>query len=684
MPASLPGPGRSSGPARQNALLPGPRGRPRLARRAGGALLAAALLAVADPAPAQLVLSEGTNFSVDVAASGETLAIDLLGTLWVLDSGGGSAEPVSAGLQPARRPRWSPDGERLLFQSASAFGSRIGVVAPGEAPRWLDDGRWFDQHPDWHPDGERIVFSSERRDSGFDLWEMELATGRARRLTRHAGDETEPAWSPDGADLAWIAQADGEWRLVLEPRGEPERVLVRSALPLAAPAWRPDGTLLTYLRGTADGYRLEMVILSEPPVVHTLATGQDFFLEPASWLDRERLVYTADGVIKERSINAWQAKEIRFRAEIGTPGDGPVERPAALAVADAPEGRLLLHAPRLFDGMRPGYRENMDVVIEGGRIAAIAPHAPHGNLAELDLGDVTVLPGYVDAWTSLPPGGQASAGLELLSYGVTTVVASNAPELDPALWESEATPGPRLLFAAPASERAEPPEGRAPVLVTVPAAGSEGAQGAGLVRFWHARGVPVLAESWNLGFRLGADLFLGIDVLPASPRGRQYQDVRLAMGSGPLTMLSGLADPATPGLAPLFASRQAGFWSRPYELARRYAVPPALAPDSGRVAVGSKPNGFPAGLATHAELAALGAAGLGPDEVLWAAGRNAARALGLEDQVGRIAPGALADLVVVAGDPRARVTDSAAVVAVVRNGRFFSVAGLLDRASAVE
>ncbi|HEX7061153.1 MAG TPA: amidohydrolase family protein [Woeseiaceae bacterium] len=621
---------------------------------------------------------------MDAAPSGETLAMDLLGTLWLLDADGGAAEPATAGLQPARRPHWSPDGERLLFQSASAFGSRIGVVVPGEAPRWLDDGRWFDQHPDWHPDGERIVFSSERRASGFDLWEMELATGQVRRLTRHAGDETEPAWSPDGEALAWIAHADGEWRLVVKPRDRPERDLVRSDEPLAAPAWRPDGTLITCLRGTADGYRLEMVLLSEPPVLHTLATGQDFFLAPASWLDRERLVYTADGVIKERSINAWQAEEIPFRAEIGTPGDGPAARPAALALEDAPANRLLIHAPRLFDGMRAGYRENMDVLIEGGRIASVEPHAPRENLSELDLGDVTVLPGYIDAWTSLPPGSQASAGLELLSYGITTVVASGVPDLDPTLWESEAAPGPRLLFALPASERAEPPAGRAPVLVTVPAAGSEGARGAGLVRYWHARGVPVLAESWNLGFRLGADLFLGIDMLPASPRGRQYQDVRLAMGSGPLTMLSGLADAATPGLEPLFASRQASYWSRPYELARRYAVPPALAPDSGRVAVGSKPNGFPAGLATHAELAALAAAGLGPDEVLWAAGRNAARALGLEDQAGRIAPGALADLVLVAGDPRARITDSVAVVAVVRNGRFFSVAGLLDRASAVE
>src|SRR5690606_12434699 len=142
------------------------------------------------------------------------------------------------------------------------------------------DGRWFDQHPDWHPDGDRIVFSSKRHDTGFDLWQMDLGTGRASRLTRHAGDETEPAWSPDGEDLAYVHHDENGWRLLLRSRGTPEVELVTSKAPLASPAWRPDGTLITYLRSDGTEYRLEMAILSKPPVIRALATGQDFFLTP--------------------------------------------------------------------------------------------------------------------------------------------------------------------------------------------------------------------------------------------------------------------------------------------------------------------------------------------------------------------------------------------------------------------
>ena len=47
--------------------------------------------------------------------------------------------------------------------------------------------------------------------------------------------------------------------------------------------------------------------------------------------------------------------------------------------------------------------------------------------------------------------------------------------------------------------------------------------------------------------------------------------------------------------------------------------------------------------------------------------------------MGRIAVGSLADLVVVDGDPLADIGDALRVVGVVRNGRFFSTIGLIDR-----
>ena len=106
---------------------------------------------------------------------------------------------------------------------------------------------------------------------------------------------------------------------------------------------------------------------------------------------------------------------------------------------------------------------------------------------------------------------------------------------------------------------------------------------------------------------------------------------------------------------------------------------PNLGGAAPSVVLGSLPNGLPPGLALHAELRALVAAGLNESQALKAAGVNAAAALGLGLQVGRVASGAVADLVIVDGDPLDDVGDAINVIAVVRNGRFYSLSGLLER-----
>ena len=96
--------------------------------------------------------------------------------------------------------------------------------------------------------------------------------------------------------------------------------------------------------------------------------------------------------------------------------------------------------------------------------------------------------------------------------------------------------------------------------------------------------------------------------------------------------------------------------------------------------LGSKPSGLEPGVGLHAEFRALAAAGLTPEQALRAAGVNATAALGLGLQLGRIAPGSLADLVIVDGDPLADIDATLNVVAVIRNGRFYSTIGLIERA----
>ena len=67
----------------------------------------------------------------------------------------------------------------------------------------------------------------------------------------------------------------------------------------------------------------------------------------------------------------------------------------------AQEAPTLLRAARLLDVRSGKLVENASVLISGDRITAINPAAPPTNARVLDLGDVTLLPGFIDAHTHL-------------------------------------------------------------------------------------------------------------------------------------------------------------------------------------------------------------------------------------------------------------------------------------------
>jgi hypothetical protein len=636
-------------------------------------------------AHAQIVLTEGTNLSVDVSADGR-IATDLLGGIWIVPRTGGVAEPIDKGLLPARRPRWSPDGDRIVYQARAGNQDQIWLYEFDAASASIvgDDG-YFNQHPRWHPDGTRIVSSSDRKDSGFDVWETDVETGLSWRLTALPGDETEPSWSSNGRDLLFVHEREGLWQIKIRRRGEAAQTIVSSDKRLSAPAWRPDGSLVTFLRHTDEGLVTEMAILSEPVLVRTLISDEDFFDAPVSWDGRQQMIYAANGGIRKRGFNSWTSRTIPFQARIeragAAAGQAAVQR--ELPLIDAPQSRLVVRAGRLFGGAGIEYRENLDIVVESGRIIAVEPRSDRSGSGDIviDMGDLTILPGYVDSFAALPDDADGWLGPVLLSYGITTIVTNHprADELNQR-WSSKELPGPRVLRSQDiGSTDAENP---APWLITVAGDLESGVANRSAVGDWQSRGIPVLAENWQVGLGSGASMMLSGESLPASPGGIRYQDAVLASGAGPVTLVSGLADAETPGLDELLQSRQADMFGVAAAPVRRFSRAPQLPPTTTAIVIGSEPNGLPPGIAFHAELRALDAAGLDPENVLRAAGINAAGALSASLQFGRIAASAHADLVLVDGDPLNDIGDTLKVVAVVRNGRFFSVAGLLETALA--
>ncbi len=71
---------------------------------------------------------QGTWMSVDVSPDGKTLAFDLLGDIYTIPMEGGKATPVTTGMAYETHPRFSPDGEKILFTSDRAGSDNLWYI----------------------------------------------------------------------------------------------------------------------------------------------------------------------------------------------------------------------------------------------------------------------------------------------------------------------------------------------------------------------------------------------------------------------------------------------------------------------------------------------------------------------------------------------------------------------------
>jgi Tol biopolymer transport system component len=102
---------------------------------------------------------EGTWISLDVAPDGQTIVFDLLGDLYTMPIGGGTAAALTSGMAFDAQPRFSPDGKSVVFTSDRDGGDNVWTIdlatkqvhqiTKGKTSRY--------RSPEWAPDGNYIV-----------------------------------------------------------------------------------------------------------------------------------------------------------------------------------------------------------------------------------------------------------------------------------------------------------------------------------------------------------------------------------------------------------------------------------------------------------------------------------------------------------------------------------------------
>ncbi len=168
---------------------------------------------------------------------------------------------------------WSRDG-RFAFAAVSKGQPVLSIIRPSEEGteeefRLPQFGEIF--NPTWSPDGEEIAFVANEG-GVMDLFMLELASGEVRRLTSDAYAELHPDWSPDGSRIAFVTDrfstdlegltfGDYSLAVVDVESTEIRPVATFEGAKSINPQWAPDGESLYFVsdrRGISNVYRVEL------------------------------------------------------------------------------------------------------------------------------------------------------------------------------------------------------------------------------------------------------------------------------------------------------------------------------------------------------------------------------------------------------------------------------------------
>jgi Tol biopolymer transport system component len=208
-----------------------------------------------NPQVGEVTTGQTVSVSFDVACSTPAIAFTSYRTpnhagIYVVNPDGSALTLL---LEDAFSPVWSPDGQKIAFNS-SAPGFLV-VNADGSGARPL----FIDHDPNnigiggtrWSPDGTTIAFQrtlQDPRDPNLnpelkEIWRVNRDGSGLRKLADGFG----PAWSPDGRRIAFAGQTE-IYSIAPDGGGLTQVTAVHREI-ASSPAWSPDGTRIAFAAG---------------------------------------------------------------------------------------------------------------------------------------------------------------------------------------------------------------------------------------------------------------------------------------------------------------------------------------------------------------------------------------------------------------------------------------------------
>ncbi|MBX2997950.1 MAG: PD40 domain-containing protein [Caldilineaceae bacterium] len=171
--------------------------------------------------------------------------------IWIMDGNfANNREVIGGGAYPS----FSPGGDRLSFNG----GADIYVInTDGKGLRRLTRG----EYGSWSPVNDEIVHRA-CVGGGCGLYAINANSedANAKRRLTEGGSDGQPAWSPEGSQIAYISQEDGNFEVyIINADGSGKVRLTNDLASDGLPVWSPDGQWIAFRSDRGGNWAIYIV-----------------------------------------------------------------------------------------------------------------------------------------------------------------------------------------------------------------------------------------------------------------------------------------------------------------------------------------------------------------------------------------------------------------------------------------